>query len=178
MTLSPLMVGKIGWNTKKKHHLSIFLRHFSPWSRPLGSHFAKPRNLCGPSFPAMSARGFWVEVTRRRYDFQRRQKKLELLRAAELQAVRILRDGVWDGFSMISRYLNHEHEVKFCPWTLGFCSICGGKQCWKKVLHFQTLQKIWCTSSVGPWLVHGNGVLVTSPSSFFGRIHVVNSPKA
>eukprot|EP00435_Cladocopium_sp_Y103_P058253 s50_g20.t1 len=29
---------------------------------------------------------FWVEVTRRRYDFQRRQKKLELLRAAELQA--------------------------------------------------------------------------------------------
>ncbi|CAL1166766.1 unnamed protein product [Cladocopium goreaui] len=31
---------------------------------------------------------FWVEVTRRRYDFQRRQKKLELLRAAELQAFR------------------------------------------------------------------------------------------
>ena len=56
-----------------------------------------------------------MEVTRRRYDFQRRQKKLELLRAAELQAVRILRDGVWDGFSMISRYLNREHEVKFCP---------------------------------------------------------------
>ena len=61
----------------------------------------------------------------------------------------------WDGFSMISTYLNHEHQVKFCPWTLGFCSICGGKQCWKKVLHefyaAEDLVYIFSWSMAGPW---------------------------